>query len=194
MHMVTSPNREPVTTEHPAGTAMLVLMSGMPGTGRHELAARLARERGWTLLSKDIVTRSLAEVEIADKMAAYTVMFGLAALNLRNGMSTVLDGSFSLPRTRTQARTMAESAGASFAAVSCVCSDMEQWQQRLASDPPVAEGWASPAFISPEHIQKRYYSFRGPHLLLDTVASLDACYDRLIAYLAAPHRAEDRDA
>jgi molybdate/tungstate transport system substrate-binding protein len=185
MHITAAPHRDTVAPAHPARTATLVLMSGMPGTGRRELAARLARERGWALLNKDVVTRALAEVGIADKLAAYTVIFRLAALNLGNGMSTVLDGSFSLPRTRTQARTVAETAGAAFVAVSCVCSDPARWQQRLASDPPVEEGWASPAFASPNSVQKRYYPFRGPHLLLDTVESLDACYARLLAYLAA---------
>jgi hypothetical protein len=162
-------------------------MSGMPGTGRHELAARLARAHGWALLSKDVVTRSLAEVGVSEKLAAYTVMFGLAALNLRNGMSTVLDGSFSLPRTRTQARTMAEEAGAAFTAISCICSDTGVWQQRLVADPPMVEGWAPAAFVSPEHMQKRYYPFRGPHLLLDTVEPLDACYVQLVAYLLGRH-------
>jgi len=51
----------------------------------------------------------------------------------------------------------------------------------------LGEGWASPAFVSPEHVQKRYYPFRGPHLLLDTVEPLDVCYERLIAYLAEQH-------
>jgi hypothetical protein len=165
----------------------LVLMSGMPGTGRHELAARLARAHGWALLGKDVITRSLAEVGVAEKLAAYTVMFGLAALNLRNGMSTVLDATFSLPRTRTQARTMAEEAGAAFLAVSCVCSDTDVWQQRLVADPPMVEGWAPSAFVSPEHMRKRYYPFRGRHLLLDSVEPLDTCYERLVAWLAEQH-------
>src|SRR4051812_35168577 len=120
MQTMTDAHREPLTAESPARTAVLVLMSGMPGTGRNELASRLARERGWVLLSKDVVTRSLAEVGVAEKLAAYTVLFGLAALNLRNGVSTVLDAAFSLPRTRTQARTVAEAAGAAFTAISCV--------------------------------------------------------------------------
>ncbi len=107
----------------PVPAATLVLMSGLPGTGRSELAAYLARERGWALFTKDAVTRSLAEVEIAHKLAAYTVMFSLAGLNLRNGLSVVLDASFSLPRTRTQARKVAQEHGASFAAIACVCSD-----------------------------------------------------------------------
>ncbi len=185
MHTRTDARPETMIAVNPTRTVTLVLMSGLPGTGRSALAARLAREHGWALLTKDVVTQSLAEVGIADKLAAYTVMFGLAALNLRNGMSTVLDAAFSLPRTRTQARTVAAGTGAAFTAISCVCSDPEQWQQRFTVEPPVAEGWASSAFASPEQVQKRYYPFRGPHLLLDTVEPLDACYERLIAYLNA---------
>lgn len=167
----------------PVPAATLVLMSGLPGTGRSELAAYLARERGWALFTKDAVTRSLAEVEIAHKLAAYTVMFSLAGLNLRNGLSVVLDASFSLPRTRTQARKVAQEHGASFAAIACVCSDSGRWRQQLAMNPPPTEGWASPAFVSPEQIQKRYYPWRGPHLPLDTLGSLDENYQRLTAYL-----------
>lgn len=174
---------ETAERQRPARVTTLVLMSGLPGTGRSELAARLARERGWALFTKETVTRSLAEVEIAHKLAAYTVMFGLAGLNLRNGMSVVLDAAFSLPRTRTQARKVAQAHGASFAAISCLCSDTDRWRQQLAVHPPPPEGWTSPAFVSPEYIQKRYYPWRGPHLPLDMLGSLDECYQRLMVYL-----------
>jgi predicted kinase len=172
-----------MAAERPARIATLVLMRGLPGTGRGDLATRLAREHGWALLTKDAVTHSLAEVEVAHKLAAYTVMFGLAGLNLSNGMSVVLDAAFSLPRTRTQARKVAQAHGASFAAISCLCSDTDRWRRQLAMKPPPVEGWASPVFVSPEHIQKRYYPWRGPHLPLDIVGSLDGCYEQIIAYL-----------
>ena len=182
--------REGAIQERSVPAATLVIVSGLPGIGRGELAARLARERGWALFTKDAVTRSLAEVEVAHKMAAYTVMFGLAALNLSNGMSVVLDAAFSLPRTRTQARTVAQAHGASFAAIACLCSDTNRWQQQLAANPPPSEGWASPAFVSAEHIQKRYYPWRGPHLSLDMLGSLNDEYQRLTAYLDGARETE----
>ncbi len=162
----------------------LILVSGLPGTQRTPLAARLARERGYALLAKDTITHSLASADVVGKFAAYTVMFGLAALNLGNGLSVVLDGSFSLPRTRTQARTVAEAHGATFVAVSCICSDTAQWQAALTAHPPQAEGWAAD-FTSIEKMQKRYYPWKGPHLLLDAVQSVDESYQTLLTYLAA---------
>lgn len=164
---------------------MLMLFSGLSGTDRDTLAARLSRERGWALLAKDSITRSLAQVDIADKFAAYTIMFGLAALNLRNDTPVVLDAPFSLPRTRTQARKVAEEHDATLLAISCICSDSARWEASLALNPPQSEGWASESFTSAEKMRQRYYPWRTPHLLLDAVNGADENYRALLTYLAS---------
>ncbi len=164
---------------------MLVLFSGLPGTDRDTLAARLARERSWTLLTKDSITRSLAHVDIADKFAAYTIMFGLAALNLHNGAPVVLDAPFSLPRTRTQARKVTAEHDATFLAISCICSDSARWEASLAITPPQPEGWASESFTSAEKMRQRYYPWRTPHLLLDAVNGADENHRALLTHLAS---------
>lgn len=161
----------------------LVLVGGLPGTGKSPISYRLARGRGWAILSKDQINRSLEQVEVVDFWAGYEVMFGLARLNLRNNVSVVLDAVFRLERLRVRAAQIAAECGASFTTVVCTCSDADIWRERVAARPAMVDGWTPVDWEGIQRIQKRYAPWEPPYLALDAVDASETNYGRVVAYL-----------
>ena len=82
--------------------AHLILITGMPGTGKSTLAGSLARHLGVPLISKDTIKEPLLDViGSADRAesrrlsdASFAVMFALARECLRAGTDLILEGNF----------------------------------------------------------------------------------------------------
>jgi aminoglycoside phosphotransferase family enzyme/predicted kinase len=104
------------------GAVRLVLVGGSPGTGKSTLAAGLADDLGYTVLSTDRVRKELAGVGENTSMSAaygeghytpewtertYADLLSRAELLLAMGESVVLDATWSEPRWRQQARDLA---------------------------------------------------------------------------------------
>jgi predicted kinase len=82
--------------------AHLILITGMPGTGKSTLAGSLARYLGVPLICKDAIKEPLLDViGAADRAesrrlsdASFAVMFALARECLRAGTDLILEGNF----------------------------------------------------------------------------------------------------
>ena len=79
----------------------LVIITGLPGTGKTTLALQLARRRGMPLICKDTVKEPLMDAFGADSSRSrelsnisFAVMFSLARELLALGDSLILEGNF----------------------------------------------------------------------------------------------------
>lgn len=115
------------------GRVRLVLVGGLPGTGKSTVAAGLARAAGWAVLRSDDVRRTVpaAAAEAggrygegryspARRGAVYRAMLAAARARLALGETTVLDASWSATAERQAARELARAAGAEVVEVRCV--------------------------------------------------------------------------
>ena len=117
-----------------AGTVTLVLVGGLPGTGKSTLAGQLAKRFGWTVLSSDRVRKELAGVPADQPCPAaygtglytsewtertYAELLRRAALLLGNGESVLTDASWTSPDQRAAAEAIAEDAVADVAQLRC---------------------------------------------------------------------------
>lgn len=158
-------------------TVRLVLVGGLPGTGKSTLARALADRTGWTVLRSDVVRKEVAGVPAGtaapspfgaglytDEAVArtYDELVQRARARLEEGETVILDASFGAEHQRDQARRLARAAGAELVELRCtapVAVTERRIRARLAAgtdesdaDPEIAARLAAAADPWPESV------------------------------------------
>ncbi|HEY3682778.1 MAG TPA: AAA family ATPase [Streptosporangiaceae bacterium] len=157
-----------------AGTVRLILVGGLPGTGKSTLSGALADRLGLVLLSSDAVRKELAGHAPAEPLAAgyrqgvyapewsdrtYTELMRRAAALLAMGESVVVDASWLSAAHRAAAARTADDAAADLVQLRCATDpaiSAHRIRDRAAAphasdaDPEVARAMAADADPWPE--------------------------------------------
>ena len=113
--------------------ALLVVMSGRPGTGKTTLAREVARSLGACYLRVDAAETALARVGAEVGVGGYAVVHELAVSNLLLGTTVVVDAVNPVAEARASWREAAERAGARLVDVETVLPDREEHRRRVES-------------------------------------------------------------
>lgn len=129
-----------------SGRPLLLLVSGLIGSGKSHLSGQLARRWGAAHISSDVTRKELAGIHSSERRheaygegiyssgfsdRTYEAMLAQARGKLESGQTVVLDASFARARQRTEALEMAERTGAQGFVVECVAPEAEV-ERRLA--------------------------------------------------------------
>jgi predicted kinase len=102
----------------------LLMLAGLPGTGKSTLAAALAAALNWPVLDKDIVNTVLLEAHLPQVQAgplAYELVLTLAhALVVQHQQSLILDTAGRQPIILARARTITQDARGQLKVIRCV--------------------------------------------------------------------------
>jgi predicted kinase len=175
---------------------MIIQMAGLPGTGKSTIAARLTRELGATLLSKDHIRHTLftpgqvAYDQDQDDFCA-SVLHGTAAqiLRLAPGATLVFDGRTCLRAYQLrQVRSFATATGQELRIIECTCAEQTAIG-RLRADQQAGRHPAANRDPALYHtLRHQADTIPPPKLVLSTDNNLRTCLTRCLRYLHQENR------
>jgi uncharacterized protein len=120
-----------------AATVRLILVGGLPGTGKSTLAGGLSAATGWPLLRSDVLRKEIAGLRPAESAAAafqagmygaeatasvYAELLSRAAALLRSGRSVILDATWTRQCWRDAADELGRRVAADVVGIQCEAS------------------------------------------------------------------------
>jgi predicted kinase len=162
---------------------MLIVLSGLPATGKTALASAVARALGAVLLSVDPVDSALASAGVEETgppgLAAYAVVGAMAEDNLALGATVVVDAVNAVGEAKTFWIELARRLDTRLLAIEAILSDGAVHRRRLAGR--VRElAIAEPTWEAVVLRRDEWVAWPFAPLVVDSIAPLDDNVARIL--------------
>ena len=148
---------------------MLVVFGGLPGTGKTTIARAVATRHSAPYLRIDVIEQALRSAgRVAGDIgpSGYIVGNALAASNLANGQTVVVDCVNPVAESRGGWQTVAAHAGTGLIEIELVCSDLAEHRRRVEARRPDIDGHLLPTWQ--DVVDHEYSPWPEPHIVIDT--------------------------
>ncbi|MEW5996590.1 MAG: AAA family ATPase [Candidatus Micrarchaeota archaeon] len=146
---------------------MLILIAGLPGTGKSRLARELASHTGAAHISSDMIRKELLKERTyseEEKAFIYGEMVSRVSKALSEGRSVIADATFYKESLRKKMKEAAENAGTDFFIVECTLPE-EKVKERLSGK---RGGGSEAKFAEYLIVKKAFEPFTGERITIDT--------------------------
>jgi predicted kinase len=169
----------------------LIVMTGLPGTGKSCIAEAVGRELGTPVFAKDWLEAALRRSGLAQALetahllgsAGYELLSTLAERQLRLGQSAILDSVASTESIRVIWRMLATTYGAGWYVVECTCADVALHRERLLSRERGIPDWPELEWSKVERVQGSYAPWQEERLILDASCPMTTNIARALRYV-----------
>lgn len=157
---------------------MLVVLSGLPGTGKSTIGKALAAKLSAAYIRVDEIEHALKQQMGFDQeigAAGYSVAIAIAASNLKLGNLVVADSVNPIPESRQAWRNAVQATGGKrLIEVEVVCSDEAEHRRRVEERVADIDGFTPPSWLSVK--SHKYVPWTEPRLTIDTavISVIDA--------------------
>jgi len=147
---------------------MLIVLGGLPGTGKTTIARELARQLGAVHLRIDSIEQALRDWRPGHSLndAGYRVAYMVAADNLSISRIVIADSVNPLPVTRDAWVAVAKRTRTQVVEVEVICSDPDEHRRRAENRVTDIPGLRLPTWH--EIVSREYHPWDRKHLVVDT--------------------------
>jgi predicted kinase len=148
---------------------MLIILGGLPGTGKTTIARELARQLGAVHVRIDSIEEAILDSGVLSSPindAGYRVGNAVAADNLRIGRTVIADSVNPIPLSRDSWLEVANRAQVSAIEIEVTCSDTKEHQHRVETRMPDIP---RPRSLTWQDVVSRdYRPWNREHIVIDT--------------------------
>ena len=152
-----------------AGTPILIVVGGLPATGKSTVASALVRRTGFAYLRVDRIEQAIIEsggLRPPLGPVGYVVAYGMAREQLGHGVSVIAECVNPLGATRDAWREVAGDNGARLLEVELVCTDSDAHRRRAQTRRVDIPGLVLPSWQ--QITDREYEPWNRDHLVIDT--------------------------
>ena len=162
----------------------VIIIGGLPGTGKTSLETGLSQTLGIPVHSKDLLEAAVVRRELAraDSLngVGYELLSVLANNALDQGQSCILDCIASSERVAQFWKSLVERP---VCYIECICSNSSIHQTRVETRKRDIPGWYELTWSDVTNIQSTYTPWSEDRLVLDAVHDLSDNLDKAIEYV-----------
>jgi len=167
-------------------TQKIIIVSGLPGSGKSTVAEAIAKQLQSPLLSVDPVESSILKSGIARSfesgLASYIVVQTLASEQLKLGMSVIIDAVNPVQEARDMWHELEKKHSAKLFIIECLL-DEQVHKQRLHDRIRNMHGIPEVTWEDVEKRKKEYMLWKEKKLILDTAQPQEKNMQEVLRYI-----------
>ncbi|QQR52736.1 ATP-binding protein [bacterium] len=167
----------------------LIVLSGLPGSGKSTVAKAIASELHLPIYSVDPMESAIIKAgfdrSFKTGLAAYLVAETLADEQLSLGQTVIIDAANYVREAQEMWIKLANKHGAELKVIACICANETQHQERIAKRVRALHGIPEITWSDVEKRKVESTPWQTEHVVLDTNRAFNATMHEALKYISA---------